>query len=76
MAIEMMENINSHVKAQVIASGAIWSYTFTGQSQRGDARQLGAMSHTPLTALIPPGLDRVAVFHAHEHEEVLLVFFL
>ena len=36
-------------------------YIYTNQSQKRDASQFEAMSHTLLTVLLPPGLDCEAV---------------
>ena len=43
------------------ANFSIPTYIQSNQSQKGYASQLGAMSHTPLTVLLPPGWDCVAV---------------
>ena len=41
---------------------AIPIYLLTNQSQKSDASQFEAMSYTPLTVLLPPGQDCVAVY--------------
>ena len=41
---------------------AIPIYLLTNQSQKSDASQFEAMSNTPLTVLLPPGWDCVAVY--------------
>ena len=60
----LKHNGNSHPH---IAHKPLWPrqsqpYIYTNQSQKGDARQLEAMSYTPLTVLLPPGKDCVAVW--------------
>ena len=56
-----MEFPTNHVSPQSIATEAISTYIETTQSQKGDASQLEAMSHIPLTVLMSPGLDCKAV---------------
>ena len=50
------------------AHNAILIYIQTTQSQKSDASQLEVMSHTPLTVLLPPGWDCVAVYSSHDDE--------
>ena len=50
-----MEIPSSYMIPQSIATKVIPAYIEMNQSQRGDASQLEAVSHTPLTVLMPPG---------------------
>ena len=50
-----MEITTGHVSPQSIATDAIPTNIKINHSQKCDAIQLEAMSHTPLTVLLPPG---------------------
>ena len=50
----MLEIPTSQMCPQSIATETIPTYIQTNQSQKGDASQLGALSHIPLTVLLPP----------------------
>ena len=57
-----MEIPTGHVSPQSTATEAIPTYRYVDQSQKGDANQLEAMSHTQLTVILPSGQDCVAVY--------------
>ena len=55
---KMVEIPTSHMIPQSIMTEAIPTY----QLQKGDASQSEAMSHTPLTVLVPPDYGCVTVY--------------
>ena len=61
-----------HMSPEYIVTEAIPTYIYTNQSQKGDASQPEAMSHTPLTVLISPGWDYVAVYAKQVSDPVLV----
>ena len=61
---KMMEIPNGHVSLKYFVAEATPTYIYTHRSLKGGASQFEAVTHIPLTILLPPGWDCVAVYHA------------